>query len=106
MNKIIEAESLEEMQECIKLLKNKIVEESTEIIIEMNIIIEIEIGTGLGKDHFLETLIAGEMIGVQVIVGLNLNQEQVIIETESGVLNVRNAITLQRTVPHPKNKRN
>ena len=33
MNKIIGEEILEVMQECIKILKDKIVEESTEIII-------------------------------------------------------------------------
>ena len=35
MNKIVEEEMLEVMQEHIKILKDKIVEKSTEIIIEM-----------------------------------------------------------------------
>ena len=60
MNKTTEVEILEEMQEHIKILEDR----STEMIIEMKIIAEIEVGTGLEKDHFLETLIAGEMIGV------------------------------------------
>ena len=38
-----------------KILKDKIVEESTEIIIEMKVIAEVEIGTGLEKDHFGDT---------------------------------------------------
>ena len=40
INKIIEEESLEVMQEHIKILKDKIVEENTEIIIEMTVIAE------------------------------------------------------------------
>ena len=52
MNKIIEEEILEVMQEHIKILKDKIVEESTEVIIEMKVMAEVEIGTGLEKDHF------------------------------------------------------
>ena len=52
MNKTIEVENLEEMQEHIKSLEDRIVEESTEIIIEMTIMVEVEIGTGLGKLSF------------------------------------------------------
>ena len=84
MNKTIEVEILEEMQAHIRILEDRIVEEST------------------GKDHFSETLITGEMIGVQVIVGLDQDWEQVPIETELGVINVGNMITSQRTVSHPK----
>ena len=58
MNKTREVEILEEMQEHIKILEDRIIEESTEMIIEIKIITEIEAGTGLEKDHFLETLIA------------------------------------------------
>ena len=43
---------------------------------------EEEIGTGLEKDHFLETLVTEETIGVQVIVGPDQDQGQVQIETE------------------------
>ena len=43
------------MQEHIKILEDRIVEESTEIIIEMTVMVEVEIETGLGKDHFLGT---------------------------------------------------
>ena len=69
MNKIIEVEILKVMQKCIKILKDKIVEESTEIIIEMKVIAKVEIGTGQEKDHFLETLVMIETIGVQEIIG-------------------------------------
>ena len=63
MNKVIEEEMLKVMQDVIKILKDKIVQESTEIIIEMTVMAEIEIGTGLEKDHFLETSVTEEMIG-------------------------------------------
>ena len=63
-------------------MEDKIVEENTEVIAEMKVITEIGIGTGLEKDHFLETLVTEEMIGVQVIVGLDQDQGQVQIETE------------------------
>ena len=39
-----------------QILKDKTVEESTEIIIEVKVIVEVEIGIGLEKDHFLENL--------------------------------------------------
>ena len=35
----------------------------------MKVIAEVEIGTGLEKDHFLETLVMIKTIGVQAIVG-------------------------------------
>ena len=72
----------------------------------MKVIAEVEIGTGLEKDHFLETLVTEEMIGVQVIVGPDQDQGQVQIETESGVTSVGNMIILQRTVLHPGKKGN
>ena len=40
----------------------------------MKVIAEVEIGTGLGKDHFLETLVTMETIGVQTIVGPSQDQ--------------------------------
>ena len=55
MKKIIEEERLEVMQVYIKILKDKTVEESTKIITEMKVIAEVEIGTGVEKDHFLKT---------------------------------------------------
>ena len=106
MNKIIEEDILEVALECINILKDKIVGESTEIIIEMKIMAEVEIGTGLEKDYFLETLVTGEIIGVQVIVGAYQDQGQVQIETELGVTSVGNMIILQKTVQHPGKKGN
>ena len=52
MNKIIGEEILEVMWEHIKLLKDRIIEESIEEIIEIKIIVEKEVGVGLVKDHF------------------------------------------------------
>ena len=49
------------------ILTDKIAEESIEIIAEMKVMIEAEMGTGLEKGHFPETLVAIE-IGLQVIV--------------------------------------
>ena len=92
MNKIIE-EILEVMQGYIKILKDKTVEESTEIITEMKVRAEVEQGTGLEKDHFLETLVMIETIGVQAIVGPDQDTK-----TGSDVTSVRNMIILQRTV--------
>ena len=46
-------------------MKDKTVEESTEIIIEMKVTAEVEIGTGLEKDHFLETSVMIKTIGVK-----------------------------------------
>ena len=40
------------MWDCIKILEDKTVEENTEVIIEMKVIAEKEVGVGLGKDHF------------------------------------------------------
>ena len=81
MNKIIEEEILEVMQEHIKILKDKIVGESTEIIIVMKVMAEVKIGTGLEKGHFTETLVVIETIGVQATGGPGQDQEQVQIET-------------------------
>ena len=98
LNKIIEEEMLEVMQGGIKIIKDKTVEESTEAATEMKIIAEVEIGAGLEKGHFLETLVMIETIGVQVIVGPDQDQGQVQIETKSDVTSVGNMIILQRTV--------
>ena len=65
MNKIIREAILEVTQ---GILTDKIVEESIEIITEMKVMIEAEMGTGPEKGHFPETLVAIE-IGVQAIVG-------------------------------------
>ena len=75
MHKIIGEEILEVMQECIKTLKDKTVEESTEMIIKINVMAEAEIGTGLEKGHFLETLVVIETIGAQAPVGPGQDQE-------------------------------
>ena len=53
-------------------MKDKTVEESIEIITEM----KVEIGTGLEKRHFLVTLVATEIIGVQTIVSPDQDQGQ------------------------------
>ena len=104
MNKIIEEEILEVMQLCIKIFEDKIVDENTEIIIEMKVMAEVEIGTGIEKDHFLETLATEEVIRVQVIVRPDQDQGYIQIETESGVTNVNYMIILQKTVLHPGKK--
>ena len=52
MNKIIGEEILEAMQDCIKILEDRIVEENIEVIIEIKIIAEREIGEGLEIGHF------------------------------------------------------
>ena len=62
-------------------MKDKTVQESTEITTEMKVIAEVEIGTGLEKGHFLETLVVIETMGVQAIVGPGQDQGQVQIET-------------------------
>ena len=64
----------------------------------MKVIAEVEMGTGLEKGHFLETLVMVETIGIQVIVGPDQDQGQVQIEMESDVINVGNMIILQTTV--------
>ena len=69
MDKIIEVKILEVTQEHIKIVKDRVVEESTGITIEMKVRAEIGIGTGLEKDHSLETLIIEEMIEVCITVG-------------------------------------
>ena len=80
-NKITE-EILEVTQGCIKTLRDKTVEESIEIITETKVMAEVQIGTGLEKGHFLETLIAIETIGGQAIVGPGQDQDQVQIEIQ------------------------
>ena len=79
-------------------MKEKTVEESTEIIIEMKVIAEVEIGTGLEKDHFLETLVMIKTIGVQAIVDPDQDQGQAQTEVESDVMSAWNMIILPRTV--------
>ena len=81
IHKIIGEEILEVMQGHIKILKEKTVEDSIEIITEMKVMAEVEIGIGLEKSHFLETLVVIETIGVQATVGPGQDQGQVQIET-------------------------
>ena len=73
MNKIIGEVILEVTQ---GILTDKIAEESIEIITEMKVMTEAEMGTGLEKGHFSETLVVIE-IGVKAIVGPGQDQEQV-----------------------------
>ena len=104
MNKITEEKILEVMQGYVKILEDRAVEESTEIIIEMKVIAEVEIGTGLEKDHFLETLVMVETIGVQAKVDPDWDQGLAQTETESDVTSVGNMIILQRIVLPPEKK--
>ena len=60
---------------------DKVAEESIEIITEMKVRTGAEMGTGLEKGHFPETLVVIE-IGVHAIVGPGQDQEQVQIEAE------------------------
>ena len=106
MDKIIEVKILKLMQEHIKILKDRVVEESTGITIEMKVIVEIRIGTCLEKDHSLEILIIEEMIGVKVTVGPDQDQQQVQIEIEWGVTNMGNMTILQKTALHLGKKGN
>ena len=54
--------------------RKKTVEESIEIITEVKVMAEVEIGTGLEKGHFPGTLVAIETIEVQAIVGPDQDQ--------------------------------
>ena len=63
------------MQQILK--DKKTVAESVKIITEMRVRAEVEIGTGLEKGHFLETLAVIEIIEVQAIVGPGQDQGQV-----------------------------
>ena len=47
------------MQDHIKISKDEIVEENTEVIIGMKVIAEKEVEVGLRKDHFQEISIEG-----------------------------------------------
>ena len=60
-----------------KTLKDKTIEESIEIITEMKVIAEIEIGSALEKGLFPKTSVVIETTGVQVIVGPDQDQGQV-----------------------------
>ena len=60
-------------------MTDRIVEENIETVTEMTVMIEA--GTGLEKHHFPEAITTIE-IGVQAIVGLDQDQEQVQIEVE------------------------
>ena len=78
MNKITGEEIFEVMW---GMLTDKMGEESIEIIIKMKVMAEAEMGTGLERGHFPETLVAID-IGVQATVGPGQDQESVWIETE------------------------
>ena len=78
MNKIIGEEILEVTW---GILTDKIAEESTEIITEIKVMTEAEMGTGLERGHFPETVVVIE-IGVQATVGLGQDQEPVQMETK------------------------
>ena len=52
MNKIIAEEILEAMQDHTKISEDIIVEENTEVIIEMKVVAEKDVRVGLGRDHF------------------------------------------------------
>ena len=54
---IIGEEMLEVTWEHIKILEDRIVEEDKEEIIEMKFVIEKDVGEGLEKDHFQDTII-------------------------------------------------
>ena len=73
MNKILGEETLEVMQ---GILTDNIAEGRIEIVTEMKVMTEAEMGTGLERGHFPETLVVIE-IGVQATVGLDQDQEPV-----------------------------
>ena len=94
MTKIIEEIILEVIQGCIQIMKDNTIEEST----NMKVIAEVEIGTGLEKDHFLETSVMVGTMGVQAIVGPDQYQGQVQTWTDSDITSIGNMIISQRTV--------
>ena len=59
MNKIIGQKILEATQDLIKILEDRIVE-NTGVIIGMKITVETEVGVGLGKGHLQEITISVE----------------------------------------------
>ena len=79
MNKIIEEETLEAILGQIRISEDRIAEENTEVIIEMIVTTEREVGIGLEKGHFHEIIVVimEGMIEVQVIVDQDQDQEQV-----------------------------
>ena len=91
MNKIIEEETLETIQGHIKILEDRIVEENTEVIINLE------------KGHFQEKIavIIEGMIEVQGRVDQGQDQEQVLIGIELDVISIQSMITLQKIVLHP-----
>ena len=62
-------------------MKDKAVEESTEIITEVKVVAEVEIGTSIEKSNFLETLVVIETTGGQANRRLRSGSGQVQIET-------------------------
>ena len=74
------------------------------MITEMKVIAEVEIGTGLEQNHFLETLVKIETIGVHAVVGPGQDQGLAQIETESDITSVGNMIMSQKIVLPPEKK--
>ena len=81
--------------------RHKIVEESTEIVIEMTVMTEA--GTGLEKGYFPEIMAIVEL-EVQATVDPGQDPELAQIGTKFVVINVGNMIILQGTVPLLRNK--
>ena len=71
----------------------------------MKVIAEVDIGTGLEKGHFVETLVMMETIGVQAIVGPDQDQRQVQIETESDVTSAGNIDHFAKDCPTSREER-
>ena len=84
-------------------MEDRTIEEDIEEIIGVKIVTEKEVEVGLGKDH-IQTIIAEGETGIVVIIDQGQDQEQVQIETELGVKNLWNMITLQRIALQPKKK--
>ena len=84
-------------------MKDRKVEEKIEVIIGKRIIAEKEVEVGLEKDHFQGILIIEGMIEAYTIVDQDLDQEQVQIEIELGVIGVENIIS-KKTALHLKKK--
>ena len=76
-----------------QISEDRTIEEDIEVTIEM--IIAKEVGVGLEKGHIQAI---SEMTEVTVIVGQAQYQDQVLIETELGVISVKNKIISQKIV--------
>ena len=94
MSKVIGEIIIGKIQE---IMEDKAVEESIEVII-IEVITMVEVGIGLEKGHFPETMTIIE-IEVQAIVDQGLDLELVQKGIEKGVISVGNMIILQKTAP-------